>query len=126
MHLDLDATDVDAVFNRATETSRTLTQEIQLASRTGAPLEWVSGVYFLWEDVSQAFDVGVPPLTFLNQPRGEVTTYAWALFGQASYWLSKQWRFTAGIRYSVDRKRLTFEQTLSDPLGIATGTTDGA
>lgn len=120
--LDLDGTEVDAAVNVMDEASRTFTQEVQLASSTGGTFEWIAGFYLLHEDASQDADFRLPLLAVSNHPEGEVDTDARAVFGNASYALTKHWRLTAGIRYSVETKHFTFRQTISDPLGLATGT----
>ena len=81
-----------------------VTQELRLASDTGAPLSWQVGAYYFDSEftVTTVGPSGFPPpatLTHGNQ--------AWALFGQASYALTEQFTVTGGVRYTEDEKDLT-------------------
>ena len=89
--------------------SEQVTQELQIASNNGGPLEWIAGVFYLHEDadttVGIPFPLGVDlPLIVLFE--GSNTTDALAVFGQGTYSLGDHWRFTLGLRYSYEEKEL--------------------
>ncbi len=108
--LDLDATDLPAVTNSPTEDSKTFTQDFQFASEKTGKFEWLAGLFYLHEDVTQALDIESVLLSITSRPKGTVKTEAYAAYGQASYYFTPQWRVTAGIRYSHENRKIDFQQ----------------
>ncbi len=84
-----------------------ITQEIRITSTGDGPLQWISGFYYLHEDL-ESFQTSLNRLpgrgtgTLLNQD-----TDSWAVFGQASYAMTESWKFTGGLRYTEETKEGT-------------------
>lgn len=100
-------------------TSATTSQEIQLTSTHDGPLEWVAGLYFLQEDLSNAFlwmdiqklannapDPGVAPsytwAPWLRQIR--IDTRSHAAYTQGTWSLQDSLRLIGGLRYTYDTR----------------------
>jgi len=93
--------------------------EARLASNGDGDLEWVVGVFYLnsKEDLtvngrSFPFSSNPPQPGALELTTSQLTDRdAWstAVFGQASYTLWDDWRFTGGLRYSYDYKKASFD-----------------
>lgn len=110
--LDVDSTTLflrDIAFD---ERSRSFTQEIQLLSNGGGPLQWIVGAFYLNERGRDRIQI-LEPARRLSIPEDNVTN-AYALFGQATYSLTDAFRVTAGLRYSYERKNFGFEVFLGD------------
>ncbi len=77
------------------------TQEIRLASDTGGPLSWQTGVFFFDSSftITTVGPLGFPPPTTVTHDNT-----SWAVFGQASYDLSEALTVTGGLRYTDDDK----------------------
>ena len=97
-------------------------QEFQVSSAGGGPLNWVVGAFLFDDDAlhDNAFPfsfgqfatgpaVGGTYDTVLNHGFSYLDTFAWALFGQASYRLNKRLRVHVGIRYSDENKEIDYE-----------------
>ena len=113
-------------------TSATTSQEIQLTSTHDGPLEWVAGLYFLQEDLSNAFlwmdihslvnnapDPSVAPsytwAPWLRQIR--IDTRSHAAYTQGTWSLRDSLRLIGGLRYTYD----TREWYVSRPQGAVNG-----
>ncbi len=115
----------------STGTNRQFSEEMRIQSSFSTPLNFSAGVNFVnfktttdyyvlsngltapVETIAKLF--GVPyPLDFSAQPTGEGANYydnrtdyrlgAYAAFGEVYYQANEDLKFTAGVRYSVDRK----------------------
>ncbi|MDE0156261.1 MAG: TonB-dependent receptor [Gammaproteobacteria bacterium] len=121
--VDFDLTEINAGgFNDPITDSEFFQQEFQLSSIGDGPLDWVVGA-FLFDDEALhdypfpfsfgQFAVG-PTIggtydTVFIHGYSNLDTFAWALFGQASYRLNDHLRAHAGIRYSDEEKEIDFE-----------------
>lgn len=123
--LDLDNTEVDYSANFPHEVSKAFTQEFRLSSAQDSAIDWIAGVFFMYEEAYQMLDVHLPLFNFRNRPVGEVDTISYAVFAQTSYQFNQRWQSTFGIRENYDRRQLDYRQTIEDPLGAlgAAGTT---
>ena len=100
-------------------TSATTSQEIQLTSTHDGPLEWVAGLYFLQEDLSNAFlwmdiqklasnapDPGLAPsytwAPWLRQIR--IDTRSHAAYTQGTWSFRDSLRLIGGLRYTYDTR----------------------
>jgi iron complex outermembrane receptor protein len=106
--------------------------EVNLSSTTDGPLQWIVGAYYYYEDVHQPLHIPAPnqpqfannlrmrdPLTAFtsvpspyNNSRRDVyyvdynlDNWSKAVFGQVDYEFNDQWRISAGIRYTADKKK---------------------
>jgi iron complex outermembrane receptor protein len=84
------------------------TQELRLASTTKADhaggLQWLVGVYYLNE---VSFYHYIFPLGIIALPHLPATSVSG--FGQISYGLTDALRLTAGVRYTEDKKKATYD-----------------
>ena len=101
-------------------TSETTQQEIQLTSAPDSRLQWVAGMFFLQEDLTNAFlwqDIYYDLVNNAPNPDGTpVNLYAgWAnqirvdsesiaAYGQASFAITDNMRIIGGIRYTDDER----------------------
>jgi iron complex outermembrane receptor protein len=75
----------------------------------GEKLKWVLGAYYFNEQTNNLG--GSPSLRVLQgfnsqiQQRLDLNTRSYAVFGQATYSLTDQFRVTGGLRYTYERKR---------------------
>ncbi len=96
------------------EESEQFSQEFRL-SFTGDNLSWVTGAYYLHENVSRRenadFIFYFPDWYFVFEGEDfnatHSTTDSMALFGQATYDFNEQWSLTAGLRWSRDDKEFS-------------------
>lgn len=109
---DGDGSELPLYIKARTEKSEQFTQEFTLSSNSTGPLEWQLGAFY-FSDESGDFDVLVnfPAIPAFGTtgyqftiPRARAESTAWALFGQASYFVTDSVRITGGIRYSDDEK----------------------
>ncbi|MEJ0042019.1 MAG: TonB-dependent receptor [Rhizomicrobium sp.] len=87
------------------------TQELHLATTDTGPLFWQVGAFYFstkYEDATNPFFV---PTTFVRQ-----SNTSWALFGQASYQLTDDFKLTGGIRWTTDSKGMTANGPLTAPI----------
>jgi iron complex outermembrane receptor protein len=100
----------------------TASLELRLASTGDGRLQWVAGAFYMDEDTSsdgyflQQVRVWSPPFVFpptlgpLSPNENstvnhyDLTTEAWALFGQGTLSVTDELRFTAGFRYTSEDK----------------------
>jgi iron complex outermembrane recepter protein len=96
------------------------TQEFRLASDNDAPLEWLLGAFYFYEDIDAQIqnelfqvlaDYGVPfnPADLFSGPFAALTDYSQSTssisgFGHVIYHFDPQWAVNAGIRYTDERK----------------------
>ena len=84
------------------------TQEIRLASKTKADhaggLQWLVGVYYLNEESFYHYTFPFGTIALPHLP-----TTSTAGFGQLTYGLTDRFRLTAGVRYSEDKKKATYD-----------------
>jgi len=84
---------------------RQFTQEFQLASSGKGPLTWVAGLYYYRNKSSYPEVLFISPLQFgpgLLAP-AEQKVNSIAGYGQATYAITDQLKFTGGLRYTVDK-----------------------
>jgi len=99
-------------------------QEFRLASNTTEALKWIAGINYYqdkldqWEasDNNDFFNLLRPGglLFGTSAPEGiasdlQQQTQSFAVFGELSYKLLKQWNITAGLRWTYDRREIDFE-----------------
>jgi iron complex outermembrane receptor protein len=113
-------------INDTVENKDWTSHEFQFLSTGEGAWEWIGGLYYYYEDVFQYFSNLSPNETALRTPRyaatspspdapanprgliyyqeGQVKGTAYAAYFQTGYAFSPQWKLTAGLRYSYDRK----------------------
>lgn len=88
-------------FNTA-EAAEQQSYELRLAN-DGDRLKWVVGAYYFDEDQTQDYTLLARPIQ-QNRVITQLSTEAYALFGEATYGVTDALRFIGGLRYSEDKK----------------------
>lgn len=106
-----------------TEKSEQVSQELRIASNDDGPLKWIVGAYYLQERLSSLVNFTLlrefnpdPTQPFFDPASSIMTverdftqrTTSKAVFAQLDYELTDRLTATAGIRYTDDRKKLSF------------------
>ena len=105
-----------------TDRIKSFTQEVRLTSDDTMPLTWVLGAYYSWDRIAgnalQALD---DHFFHTRVDTGFVQkTDAYAAFGQATYKLTDALSLTAGLRFTRDDKRFTYDSVDLNPYGDST------
>ena len=92
--------------------AKTFSQEVQLASDTTTPFQWIVGAYYLHDDIHEIYEQKI------TAPGNDVDGYketthlrtnAIAGYGQAYYYLvPDKLRLIGGVRYSHEKKAFDF------------------
>ena len=102
--------------------SNAFSQEVQLASNSRSPLEWLIGGYYLHDSIFETYQqkITAPGATTNGfKADSDITTNAYAAFGQASYAIvPDKLKLIGGLRYSHEKKAFIF----SDYADAAPGT----
>lgn len=80
--------------------------EVQLASESDSPLQWLAGAFYMQEDVAMRFFF-IDTFAFRFENGGDITTESWALFGEGAYdfeQIGAPITVRLGLRYSNDEK----------------------
>ncbi|MFW2830330.1 TonB-dependent receptor [Sphingomonas sp. ID0503] len=122
---DFDNTVFDVIRQISVEDSKQFSQELRLVSNEdgalsfGGALNWILGVYY-YDDKSyhqDTFDFGADSVVGeggLDTTFGNYRTKSLAFFGQATIDITSTLNFTAGARYTEDRKRADLGGTTTD------------
>ena len=106
LFFDPDATELRILTTEAGDHFRQLSQETTIVQRR-AKVTWIGGGYFYDDSLYAPVELSqflTGRLPTQIRPVSTTDTRAWALFGEATYSLSKRVGLTGGIRYSDDRK----------------------
>jgi iron complex outermembrane recepter protein len=87
------------------------TQELRLESDTKGPLDWQAGVFLFKEDYKvESFSYDSPNANAQDgYQRIRQKNDAWAVFGALNYAVTPQLKLRGGLRYTVDKKKLSVE-----------------
>lgn len=93
-----------------TDKARQFSQELRLTSNSGGPFSYVAGVYYFNQflDSSRPFSLAGIPNFFYDFAK--IKTRSYAAFVNADYEITDRLTLTAGLRYTIEKKRLDFEQ----------------
>jgi iron complex outermembrane receptor protein len=86
---------------------RQTTQEFRLQSNTSAPFQWIAGLYYFNEKLQvdsfnfDSFAVGDPQNGYAVQHQ---QAKSWAAFGNVKFAVTPDFKLTAGLRYTDDKK----------------------
>lgn len=83
-------------------------QEFQLTSKAGSPVNWIAGLYYLNADggfdPTTIYGPGIQALLVESiNIRGEQNVKSYAAFGQLTYPITDNTNVTGGLRYTTDR-----------------------
>ncbi len=117
---DYDGTSSPVSFlEKVGQTDWSMQHEIQLVSNGDSDINWVTGLFFYKNDVSQPYSIldegnpfiqdgsvvgGPNPDSSFYEQLGELKTETTALYGQIDWDASDKLVLTAGLRYSEDKK----------------------
>ncbi|WP_313802531.1 TonB-dependent receptor [Sphingobium sp.] len=107
---DLDGTQLPFLAIFGDQFGKQFSQEVQLLSGPGSPVEWIAGAYYFnqragFNPVTTLSNLLFPsPVTGLSNIAA-VRTRSYAAFAQATVPIN-QFRITLGGRYTVDKKRI--------------------
>ena len=105
---DFDTTPTPLFFSEATSNIKQLSQEFQLIGHSG-PLEWIGGAFYFVEHGPEEYAIFGGVLDYNSRLRHE----SYAPYGQLTYHISDQLRFTGGLRYTKDIRKLVANNTLA-------------
>lgn len=126
---DFDNTSLDVIRQISNEDSKQFSQELRFVSANdgalslGGLVDWIVGVYF-YKDKSYHEDFfrygadSVAGAGSVDQTFGHYDTKSIAGFGQATFNISNELKFTAGARYTEDRKKATLGGRTTDALPL--------
>jgi len=114
-------TDVAGGLQDQENTRKQTSGELRLSSPSEAAFKWLAGYYYMKSKNIASGSMAQDPTTFYdNKYHTQLTNQPLvsnALFGQATYPLTGQFRVTGGIRASVDSIKEDYRIGLSDPAG---------
>jgi len=126
-HLSLD-TDASPAFVRHTDfmpDAREVSEELRLSGTNGS-FRWLTGLYYFDYDVDGHQSVIAPTGVSSNYvPMSySLNTESWAAFASGTYDFTPEWSFTAGARYTNEKKDIAIDipySFLYDSNGVFTG-----
>lgn len=119
----------DDIRNVLAGPTKLFTQEFQLASGPGGPLDWIAGLYYYNNATGYStFELNGPlvygPAGLTGPSKQHATSYA--AFAQATYEVAPGLKLTGGLRYTRDRTSASgFLAVNSDPPVLIVDTPDG-
>jgi iron complex outermembrane receptor protein len=106
---DQDASPLPLVNAHIFDPDNTITQELQLLSPNNSPVQWLGGIYYFHDVAGYAplelAGLGAAPFT-QEDISARQHTDSYAAYGQTTIPLSSVTHFTAGIRYTDDRRSI--------------------
>lgn len=107
-----DGTPLAVVYAQIYQPDDNRSQEFQLISPDGSPIQWILGAYYYWDRAGygpfllRGAGVGFPdPLgPDMLVIRDDVTTTSIAAYGQATVEIAANTNFTLGVRYTEDER----------------------
>jgi iron complex outermembrane recepter protein len=106
--IDADATELQVQTSDVPEVQRQVSQEVTLVQRT-AKLTWIGGGFFFDEHNEGQVEITLYrslPFVIQSRPHAKNGVKAGALFGQATYSLTRRVSLTGGVRYTNEQKDL--------------------
>ena len=104
--LQLDANNDGFAFGVA-QKGHQFTQEFQASGGIGERLNYIVGLFYFRERTSQIVDLGLPLIGVpVQNSASDLSTDAYAVFGQATYSFADNLRLTLGGRYSWEEKEV--------------------
>jgi iron complex outermembrane receptor protein len=112
----------DYYINDKDETAKTFSQELRYASDLEGPFNFMTGLYYLHEDVDRTETADYIFVDYYAQgteiARTRMKSDTYAAFVEGSYEFSDTAGITAGVRYTKDNKTFSaYRETIGDFLG---------
>ena len=101
--IDPDGTELPIVTVAAGDFARQISQELNIGGHV-QKLTWLAGSFFYDEHGDGPVEITLFGPGVQRRPFSTVDTWAWALFGQATYAITGRVSVTAGVRYSDEQK----------------------
>jgi iron complex outermembrane recepter protein len=114
-----DGTEIDVTETQFIRDQEQFSQELQLLYDGGKRWNWITGLYYFYENSS--IELGLPraPLGTSTVINSSNETNAWAAFINATFKITERWKLEAGLRYSSESKSDTrVFATVADTLGL--------
>ncbi|MDE1149195.1 MAG: TonB-dependent receptor [Azospirillaceae bacterium] len=117
---DADQIPVTGLVLNETQRDQQFSQELQVQSIGDGPFKWTAGLYYFWS--KGLYDPLSTSGAFLSSPTFPLTRTdlyvdqslnSYAGFAQGTYALDDATNLTAGLRYTVDQRAITENQTLT-------------
>jgi len=99
------------------ENAKTLTIENRLG-KSGAGYSWVIGGYYFDENMSYASAVNAKPFINSTSKVNVLDDQTWAVFGQGSKEVFKNFRLLAGLRYTKEKKQIAGSRVDFNAAGV--------
>lgn len=93
------------------EEADTYSQELRLVSRNGGRLEWMTGVFYYFDDHRTEVRLDTAILPKFSQGVQDTETTAYAGFGELTWHLADRWALTLGGRYSVEERKTSVKES---------------
>jgi iron complex outermembrane receptor protein len=111
------------VNDSAIEATEQITQEFRLANSGDSKLQWTAGLFYSREEISrtETFEfpaLGGPGGNDITASVQENTTKSFAAYADGTYAISDDLSFTAGLRYSSDKREIGAEGQVIQGLGL--------
>jgi iron complex outermembrane receptor protein len=104
--IDADATELTLQTSDVPDLQHQVSQELTLVRRT-PKLTWIGGAFFFDDNNEGQVEITVySPVPVQIRPFAKIGVNAWALFGQATYNVSRRMSLTGGVRYTEEQKNL--------------------
>lgn len=108
--IDLDGTANEAYYFQANEQPRTWNHEMRVSSKQDQRLTWQLGAFYFQETNNlltyfQDYAAATPPANLYIFDYPNINATSKAGFGQASFGITEDLKFEAGVRYTRDYKR---------------------
>tara|TARA_B110001454_G_C12722802_1_gene435520 strand:+ start:1357 stop:3573 length:2217 start_codon:yes stop_codon:yes gene_type:complete len=98
-----------------------LSQELRLNGDHGS-VRWVAGLFYLNIDGNYFSQLALPLNDVALNNSYQQRSKSFALYGQGEYDLTRNLTFIAGLRWSQDRKRISYHSAATDNQGADLGT----
>ena len=93
--------------------TRQVTEELRISNDGMEDLEWLAGIYYSHNNRSGGTKLG--QLDFGGDTIGET----WGYFANAAYYLTDQWKISAGLRYNDEKKAKNINPLVGSPLSVS-------
>lgn len=101
---DSDATTRRSIDNQSRINDKQITQELQLVSNDGGPLNWVAGLFYIRGKSAYVLSRTIVPDVSVTDRLTNQNLESGAAFAQATYAIDDRTSLTGGLRYTIEKK----------------------